>query len=211
MSAILKEILILPEVIGSCVVDKDLGTQLSELPEFFTDAMAIEVNKHVRRMLQMAEMVGMDPRIVFINYRKFKIIAISLNTTFLLLILCKPGCNISLVTTTAFMLAPELIKILNQSIITIEFSPTDSPSESDKSSVSQVSPETADALEYIKKSLFEIVGPVAGMIFDDCIKQWTKTDLADTSRIPELIGYISMAIDNPDLDQEFKTKISSIL
>ncbi|MCK5099121.1 MAG: hypothetical protein KAR45_13520, partial [Desulfobacteraceae bacterium] len=67
MNAILKEIVLLPEVVGSCVIDKDLGIQLSDLPDFFTDDMAIEVNKHVGRMIQMAEMKGMEPQTISIS------------------------------------------------------------------------------------------------------------------------------------------------
>ena len=211
MNAILKEIVLLPEVVGSCVIDKDLGIQLSDLPDFFTDDMAIEVNKHVGRMIQMAEMKGMEPQTISISYGEFIILALSISKTFLLLVLCKPACNTSLVTTTAYMLAPELVKILDQTMITIEYSPTDDISEPTESSPGQVSLETTQALEHIKQSLLETVGPVAGMVFDDCIKQWTETDPADISRISELIDNISMAINSPELDKEFKKKILSIL
>lgn len=211
MNAILKEILLLPEVVGACVVEKDLGIQLSDLPDFFTDAMAIEANRHVGRMIQMAEMTGMEPQAVFISYGKILILALSISKTFLLLILCKPGCNTSLVTTTAYMLAPELKKLLDQTMITIEYLPTDDISEPTESSPVQVSLETTQALEHIKQSLLETVGPVAGMVFDDCIKQWTEIDPADVSRISELVDYISMEINNPELEEDFKKKIASIL
>ncbi|MCD4744507.1 MAG: hypothetical protein K8R67_18750 [Desulfobacteraceae bacterium] len=211
MNIILKEILSLPEVVGSCVIDKDLGIQLSELPAFFSEAMAMEANRHIGRMIQMAEMRGLEPQTISISFGKFIILALSISKPFLLLILCKSGCNTSLVTTTADMLAPELKKILEQTIITIEYSPTDSIPEATEPALEQVSLETTQALEHIKQSLFETVGPVAEMVFDDCIEKWTETNQADISRISELVDCISREINSPELDEEFKKKISSIL
>ena len=211
MNTILKEILSLPEVVGSCVIDKDLGMQLSELPAFFSEAMAMEANRHIGRMMQMAEIKGLEPQTISISFGKFLIIALSISKSFLFLILCKPGCNTSLVTTTAYMLAPELKKILDQNIITIEYSPTDDIPEATESSLRQVSPETTQALEQIKQSLFETVGPVAEMVFDDCIEQWTEITPPDISGLSELVDYISREINSPELDKEFKKRISSIL
>ena len=211
MKTILKEILSLPEVVGSCVIDKDLGIQLSDLPDFFTEAMAMEVNRHVGRMAQMAEMKGLEPQTISISFGKFLILGLFISKSFLFLILCKPGCNTSLVTTTAYMLAPELKKILDQNILTIEYSPTDDIPEASEPALEQVSLETTQALEHIKQSLFETVGPVAEMVFDDCIEQWTEITPPDISGISELVDYISREINSPELDEEFKKKISSIL
>ncbi|MCK5098981.1 MAG: hypothetical protein KAR45_12820 [Desulfobacteraceae bacterium] len=211
MDTILKEILSLPEVVGTCVIDKDLGIQMSALPDFFTEAMAMEANRHVGRMIQMAEMKGMGPQVISISFDKFMIIALSISKSFLLLILCNLGCNTSLVTTTANMLAPELKKILEHNIITIEYSPTDSTSKATEASLEQASRETAQTLEHIKQSLFETVGPVAEMVFGDCIEQWTETNPADISRISELVDHISMELNNPELAKEFNKKITPIL
>ena len=211
MNTILKEILSLPGVAGSCVMDKDQGIQCSDLPNLFTKAMAREVEGNVRRMVQMAEMKGVEPQTISISFGTYIILALSISKTSLLLILCKPGCNTSLVTTTAYMLAPELVKIQNKTTITIEYSPTDETPEAAEPPSGQVSLETTQALEHIKQSLFETVGPVAEMVFDDCVGQWTETYQADISRIVELVDYISTEINSQELVNEFKEKISSIL
>ena len=211
MNTILKEILALPGVAGSCVIDKDQGIQCSDLPDLFTKAMAKEVAGHVRRMVQMAEMKGMEPKTISISFGKHIILALLISKMSLLLILCKPGCNTSLVTTTAYMLAPELEKTEDKTTITIEYSPTDSTPESTEPPNGQISLETTQALEHIKQSLFETVGPVAEMVFDDCVKQWTDTYPADISNIFELIDHISTEINSPELVNDFKEKISSIL
>ena len=211
MDAILKEILSLPEVAGACVIDEDLGIQMSGLPDFFTEAMAMEANKHVGRMVKMSEMKGIEPQVISINFDKFIIIALSLSESFLLLMLCNPSCNTPLVINTANILAPELKKAVESSIITIEYSPADSASEAAEASLEQVSPETTKALEHVKQSLFETVGPIAEMVFSDCIEQWTESSPPDISNISKLVDYISMEINNPELAKEFNSKVAPIL
>ncbi len=214
MNTILQEIKILPGVIGSFVFIKDTGVAYSNLPDSFTEEMTTDAANNVGRMLQMADIKGLDPQSVCIKYDKFNLLTMPINETVLLLTLCDPNNSTALVSTTICMLAPELDKSVvsfQQSGPTgLEEPPLTSPPES-------VPPpeideqKTNDALAHIKDSLFGTVGPIADIIFDDCLEKWTSDNPADVSRISELIGYFSEEIDNPELFEEFKEKIVSLL
>lgn len=208
MNVIIKEILALPGVVGTCVIDTDQTVQLANLPASFTATMATEVAGNAKRMMQMAGVKGLTPQTIAIHYDKFAILALAMEDTSLLLILCKPGCNTPLVITTAKMLGPELEKALKQEgaghgqVATPETATTGQ---------TQVDAKTAKALDFIKQSLFETIGPIAEMIYDECLGRWTEKNAADISRIFELVGCISTEMDDPHLFQEFKSKIAALL
>lgn len=61
----------------------------------------------------MAEAKGLAPHTMSINYNKFDIVAMPLNSNALVLVLCEPGSNTSLVATTACMLATELENMIS--------------------------------------------------------------------------------------------------
>lgn len=208
MNAIIKEILALPGVAGTCVVNGDQAVLVAELPKSFTASMAGEVAGNTGRMMQMAGVKGLAPKTVSIHYDTFTILALTLSESAMLLILCKPGCNTSLVTTTSHMLAPELTKTLQQQEAQPE--PSHETPQTNAGST-QIDAKTTQALEFLKQSLFETVGPIAEMIYEDCLERWTANSPADISRIFELVGCLSTEMDNPDLFQEFKSKIASLL
>lgn len=74
-----------------------------------------------------------------------------------------------------------------------------------------VDSKTTEALEQIKTALFDTVGPVAEMVYEDCLLQWTENKPADVARIFEFLACISKEIDNDELFGEFKNKIASLL
>ena len=208
MNVIIKEILALPGVVGTCVLDAQQTIRLANLPDLFTQEMATDVAANTGRMMQMAGVKGLTPKTISIHYDKFIILALAIQEKSLFLILCKPGCNTPLVTTTSHMLAPELEKTIQQE----EQSPTTPADQNnDGTSSHQMDAKTEQALDFIKQSLFETIGPIAEMIYDDCLERWTANNPADISRVFELVGCISTEMDDPDLFQEFKGKIASLL
>jgi hypothetical protein len=210
MNTISQEFAILPGVMGSCVSDRNKGTFFSSMPDFFTNSMVKEASNNIGRMMQMAAVKGLDPQTMSIRYDKFVIIAMPIDSNAILFILCEPGSNTSLITTTANMLGPEIQKALEQTPDSPVKAAVPEPEEkeTDQGLITQ---QTSQALSSIKDALFDTVGPVADMVYDECIERWTASNPPNISRIFELIGCISVEIDNPDLFEEFKEKISALL
>lgn len=211
MNTISKEFSMLPGFIGACISIRGQAPLFSSLPNTYTDAMIEESATSIGRMMQMAAVKGLSPQTMSIRYNKFDIIGMPLENDALLLILCESGSNTSLVATTACMLGPEFEKMIiqaaqpkKQGVLTTEQTPPAPPTNT-------ISPKTSQALEEIKQALYDTVGPIADMVFSDCLKLWTMNSPADISRIFEFIGLISTEIDNPELFDEFKEKISSLL
>jgi len=202
MKTVLRELAMLPGVIGSCISTGNTDVLASTLPSFFSETMATDASSNIKRMMQMAKVKGLAPKTMSIRYDKFTILAIPITEDALLLVLCETGSNTSLVATTASMLAPEIAKKLSQ---------PQQKKRDDSETLQYIDPRTNKALEEIKTALFETVGPVADMICEDCLFNWTENKAADMGRIFELLACISKEIDNDQFFAEFKNKISSLL
>ncbi len=201
----------LPGFIGACISVRGEDPLFSSLPNTFTDTMIDDTATSIGRMMQMATVKGLTPQTMSIRYNKFDVIGMPLKNDTLLLILCESGSNTSLVATTACMLGPEFEKMIIQAAQPKEQGIPTAEQTSPAPTTNTISPKTSQALEKIKQALYDTVGPIADMVFSDCLNQWTTNSPADISRIFEFIGLISTEIDNPEIFEEFKEKISSLL
>jgi len=213
MNTISKEFAILPGVIGSCLSVRDKGMLFSNLPDSFTESMGEETASNIGRMTQMAELNGLKPQTTSILYDKFNIFAMPVESGAILLVLCEPESNTSLIATTANMLAPEIAKLVSQSPKPANKpvpKPEPKPAEKIQKPQEQISYQTTQALSHIKRALFDTIGPVADVVYEDCLERWTANNPQDVSRLFKLVACISREIDNPALFQEFKEKITPL-
>jgi predicted regulator of Ras-like GTPase activity (Roadblock/LC7/MglB family) len=207
MKTVLQELAILPGVIGSCISCDNTDVLASSLPAFFSNAMATDANSNIKRMMQMARVKDLSPQTMCIRYDKFTILAIPVDKSYTLLVLCEPSSNTSLVATTASMLGPEIKKKLRQP----QKKEKTPPETANTDEQDYIYAKTTEALKQIKTALFDTVGPVADIVYDDCFIRWTEDNPADVRRIFELLGHISKEIDNDELFDEFKQRVSSLL
>lgn len=208
MKTVLQELSILPGVVGSCVVMGDGRVLAFSLPVFFTEGMAVESGSKMRRMMQMAAVKGLSPQIMSIRYDKYTVLALPINDEAILLTLCGSGNDTSLIATTCVVLQPDLEKKLNAAL---EEKKQDQTGGAKPEAPAESNEEIEKALALIKKSLFETIGPVADMVYAECVQRWTENANADMGRMFELLACISQEIDSSELFAEFKGKIVSLL
>jgi predicted regulator of Ras-like GTPase activity (Roadblock/LC7/MglB family) len=208
MKTVLQELTILPGVVGSCVVMGDGRVLAFSLPVFFTEGMAVESGSKMRRMMQMAAVKGLSPQIMSIRYDKYTVLALPINDEAILLTLCGSGNDTSLIATTCVVLQPDLEKKLNAAL---EGKKQDQTGGAKPEAPAESNEEIEKALALIKKSLFETIGPVADMVYAECVQRWTENANADMGRMFELLACISQEIDSSELFTEFKGKIVSLL
>jgi predicted regulator of Ras-like GTPase activity (Roadblock/LC7/MglB family) len=208
MKTVLQELTILPGVVGSCVVMGDGRVLAFSLPVFFTEGMAVESGSKMRRMMQMAAVKGLSPQIMSIRYDKYTVLALPINDEAILLTLCGSGNDTSLIATTCVVLQPDLEKKLNAAL---EEKKQDQTGGAKPEAPAESNEEIEKALALIKKSLFETIGPVADMVYAECVQRWTENANADMGRMFELLACISQEIDSSELFTEFKGKIVSLL
>ncbi len=206
MNTLFNEFNVLPGVLGSCISARDTGILFSNLPDTFTDEMVIEAGNNLGRMMQMAEVKGLDPQSLSIRYDRFDILAVPVvDNSCILLIFCEPGSNTSLVATTAQMLRSELEHFArNPPRQEVAAPPSDKENE-------YISRKTAQALDTIKGALFKTVGPLADVVYTDCFERWAAKSTVDISEISELIICISTEMNSTELVEEFKDRISDLL
>jgi len=206
MKDVLKEIDVLPGVVGSCIYSKERGQICSGLPSSFTDESVLTIANRVTRLVQMGVMVDMDVQTIALRYDMYTIMAMSLDGDTLLLIACESRSNCSLIATTISMLAGEL-----QSRLAKNSTPSPGRKEtSGKSGDGNEAERTASLLKQVRGALAFVVGPMADMVFDDNVALWTQKKPAGMSRLPELIEMLAGEIGD-DSAAEFKEKVNVFL
>ena len=206
MKDVLKEIDVLPGVVGSCIYSKERGQVCSGLPPSFTDESILTIANRVTRLVQMGVMVDMDVQTIALRYDMYTIMAMSLDGDTLLLIACESRSNCSLIATTISMLAGEL-----QSRLAKDSTPSpDRKETTGKAGDGNEAERTASLLKQVRGALAFVVGPMADMVFDDNVALWTQKKPAGMSRLPELIEMLAGEIGD-DSAAEFKEKVNVFL
>jgi len=144
-------------------------TFFSSMPDYFTDTMVIEASNNLGRMMQMVAVKGMDPQSMSIRYDKFIVIAIPVDSNANLLILCEPGSNTSLMSTTANMLGPEIKKALEQASESDTKVSISAPAKEEETDHNLFTQQTSQALSSIKQALFDTVGSIADIVYNECV------------------------------------------
>lgn len=205
MEKILKEISMVPGVIGSCIVGENQQTKCSDLAEHFSSDFSQTVGSHVTRLIQMSTMAELEVKIVSFRYDRYTVIGIPQESGAILLSVCEAQANCSLVATTASMLSADIKKVLEEQgeepLAEAELAEEQGAPESQLEE--EVNEELLTIFETIQDSLARVIGPVAGMIMEDTLATWRANGPAEKERLSELIDLLVVEINDSSLAKEF--------
>ena len=213
MRRLLQEISVIPGVAGSCIFDKTAGALCSEfnaeLPVDLTESVGI----HFVRLLQMGLMNKLNIKSAHFRFDRYIVVGLPLDTGAILLAICEPDANCSLVATTAVMLAENMrdgwaLSASEPGLKTEEKAPDVQPSAAEKQDVlASLKPQ----LEEIESALMEAIGPVSGMVMTDYLNKWYQSGLAEPSRLGDLVTMLVEEIGDESLAKSFKSSIKHLL
>ena len=213
MKAILQELTILPGVAGTCILHRQGELSCAQLPAQLTPDKLKDVSRQLFRLFQMGTNSDLDLKSIALRFEQFIFMATILDTDTLLITVCKPDGNCSLVAATASMLREDLRQELSKNdgieemqIIDIEEAEQKAKAH-DKSNDSQ---ELTALFEEIRKTFAFFVGPAAGIIMEEQQKHWRDVGPAHQNRITELIALLAMEIPDSALAKEFQDKVDAI-
>ncbi len=212
MKNILKEIAMVPGVIGSCIFGEDQETKCSDLTQHFSSDFSQDVGSHVVRLMQMSTMTELDVKIVSFRYDRYTVIGIPLEKGAVLLSVCEAQANCSLVATTASMLSADLKKVLeDQPAIAAEADPIEEVIAEPEPQEEALSDDILKTFATIQDALARAIGPVAGMVLDDSVASWRTNGPADQERLSELIDILVGEINDDSLSAEFTAALKGVI
>ncbi len=214
MNSLLQEITILPGVFG-CFIYNLTDHQITgnKMPSVFKINTLYTIGNLLDKTIQMGKLSQMSFKGVDIQSQNLQLLVTPLSNGVLLIVLCDPTANTSLINMTTGMIAANIVETLTES------SPPYSSFSSDtKKDLPEQRPprKTEDdvtliaKLEQVKDILTSTIGPIAGPIMKECLQAWEQHSAPSLHTLPDLTKRIGEEIDNAPLEDEFLRKLKTI-
>ena len=203
MHQLLKEISTISGVAGSCIYNKKKGILQQEINEDLTSDLLQSSAIHLLRLLQMGVMSGLKIKTVHFSFDRYAVVGLPFQEDSIFLALCNPTTDCSQVASRGVLLLealPERYQFNNEVFI-----------EEVEEAQPAGSIELQAMFERIEQALAGAIGPVAKIVMQDHIEQWQEDGPAVTTRIVELTNLLVDEIGEPEVAQEFISKIEEII
>ena len=218
MDSLLQEINMLPGVLGCFVYNGKQQVAGKKMPPIFKDNAIQSIGNLLARTVQMGSMAGLNFTDIELKYNESAIIVNPLSGGSLLIIICEPTTNKSLVSMTTGMLAKDIEAALAGAPPQATQAPQpqtpppvqNNTQESPPPQEAEIGAELAPVLEQIKDALALAIGPIAAPVMKDSIELWAQQNDPSIANIPSLAEILCTEINDDDLEEEFMTELKKI-
>lgn len=211
----------LPGVLGCFVYNSNQQIAGKKMPPIFRDNAIQSIGSLLARTVQMGNMAQLQFTDIEFKYNESLIIINPLTGGALLVIICEPGTNKSLVSMTTDMLSKDIEASLSGAPVAaaIQQPPPSQTAPTQKATQQAATPPPAEAeigadlapvLEQIKDALALAIGPIAAPVMKDSIELWAQTNEPSIANIPALATILRHEIDDEDLEEEFMSELKAI-
>ena len=208
MDTILKEITALPGVLGSFIYSHEFEIAASKMPAIFKENAIKIIGSQLLQTIQSGKTSDFDLAGMEIKYDESLIIGKTIDDNTVLVTICEPTVNKSLIAMTSGMLVADIQSALENFVPTVK-TPTGTPSQTKKPEIKTPKKEAtidsslAPILEEIKDVLAHVVGPIAGPILKDSIEIWAQKSETTKDKLPELAEIICAELNDLSMIKEF--------
>lgn len=215
MDSLLQEINMLPGVLGCFVYNSKQQVAGKKMPPIFKDNAIQSIGNLLARTVQMGSMAELNFTDIELKYNESAIIVNPLAGGALLIIICEPTTNKSLVSMTTGMLGKDIEAALAGAPpqATHPPQPQTAPPVQNNAPPPQeaeIGAELAPVLEQIKDALALAIGPIAAPVMKDSIELWAQQNEPTIANIPALAEILCTEINDEDLEDEFMTELKNI-
>ncbi len=217
MDSLLQEINMLPGVLGCFVYNDKQQIAGSKMPPIFKENAIRNIGNLLARTVQMGSMAQLNFTDIEIKYNESLLLANPLAGGALLIIICEPNTNQSLVKMTTGMLAKDLAASMSMGSVpptktTRQKAPAtnNSPAPEQAPKEAEISAELAPILEQVKEALALAIGPIAAPVMKDSIELWATQQEPSIANIPALAKILCQEINDVDLEEDFMAELKNI-
>ncbi len=226
MNKVLNEIKSIPGVTGGYFFDSITGVKTSDVPPIFKTGNLAKIASVLDKMYAMSNTGLKNISDICLYYEESTIIMRRLGKTSSLIILCDPSFNQHLLTMSINMLAGDLDRIG----IALEKAETQTKTNADNFVHGLAIPDSAEfaeshenvsedelinnspiseQLQGMQSALFEIIGPMAELIFKDAVRDWIKSVEPSETSFHVLARLLTNEINDPENENKYLELISS--
>ncbi len=214
MDSLLQEINMLPSVLGCFVFNDEHQIAGSKMPPIFKENNITAIGNLLSRIIQMGAMAKFDFTDIEIKYNESLIVITPLSKGALLVIICEPSANKSLINMTTGMLSRDIESAIAKGITGAPV--TAAPQEqaqavpAAKPQEAEIDESLAPILEKVKDALALAIGPIAGPVMKDTIEIWAQQGTPSAATLPALAKLLCSEINDEDLEGEFMAELKTI-
>ncbi len=222
MDSLLKEINMLPGVFGCFVYTGHQELAGAKLPPIFKENTIATMGNLLTRTLKMATMA--DLHLVGLEF-KFDVSLLMvkpLEDGSILVMVCEPAVNKSLINMTLGMLVADIQAAINKGPVQAQIAPSPAAQPATPAAAAPPAPEApqkreanidatlAPVLEKIKDALAYSIGPIAGQTLRESIETWAQQGPTTKKELPGLAALLCKEINDKDLEKEFMEQIKPL-
>ncbi|MDD3813008.1 MAG: hypothetical protein PHZ02_00055 [Desulfocapsaceae bacterium] len=220
MDSLLKEINMLPGVFGCFVYTGNQELAAAKLPPIFKENTIKTMGNLLTRTIKMGTMANLDMASIDFKFDVSLLIVKPLAEGAILVMVCEPAVNKSLINMTISMLINDIQTAVNKGPATIAQSPAQPeggmqtqtapapPQEPiQKKQEAEIDAALAPILEKIKDALAYAIGPIAGQVMKDIIEVWAEQGPTSKQQLPALAKLLCQEINDKELEIEFMGQI----
>ncbi|PID74473.1 MAG: hypothetical protein CSA20_05020 [Deltaproteobacteria bacterium] len=211
LKKLLNEVAVVPGVVGCCIVDRNKGVVCTSSESNVAAETLLKLGTPLLRMLKMGQINNLGPGECQFHFARCSVIGRSLTSRAVFLAVCDTDTNLSLIAATATLLAPDMREHLSRKDLSDRIESKDSRRFTVPEDNEAIDDEIRAFLSQIKKALAETIGPVAGMLLRDAVRQWQQEAVPDKSGFDRLLAIVSSEIGDTALRLEFRQKVSRLL
>lgn len=214
MDSLLQEITILPGVLGCFVFSSEQQIAGSKMPPIFRENSIKTIGNLLTRTIQIGNMAQLDFKGIEFKYNESLLIIKPLPKGALLIIICEPSANKSLISMTTGMLAEDIVATMANPMAPHRVSQTTQSTapqtQQEQPAEAEIDAELAPVLEQVKDALAMAIGPIAAPVMKDTIEIWAKQGGLSLSTLSALTDLLCVEINDDDLEREFMAEIKNI-
>ncbi|MCF8057576.1 MAG: hypothetical protein K9K37_13190 [Desulfocapsa sp.] len=211
MDSLLQEINMLPSVLGCFVFNDEHQIAGSKMPPIFKENNITAIGNLLSRIIQMGTMAEFVFTDIEIKYNESLIVITPLSKGALLVIICEPSANKSLINMTTGMLSRDIEAAIAKGITGAPVGgSTAAPEPAAPVQEALIDEALAPVLENVKDALAQAIGPIAGPVMKDTIEIWAQQGTPSADTLPALAKLLCDEINDKELEKEFMAELKTI-
>ena len=211
MDSLLQEITMLPGVLGCFVYTGEQQIAGSKMPPIFKENSIKTIGSLLARTIQMGEVAQLEFSTIEFKFDESLLIIHPMTNAALLVVICEPGANKSLITMTMGMLATDIEASMAKTMATPTAPRPTAPPATPPPKEAEIDAQLAPILEQVKEALAMAIGPIAGPVMKDSIELWAQQGTTSPKNLPALAEMLCKEINDAELEKEFMADFAKIM
>lgn len=201
MQQMIDDLKSIPGVIGAFGYRTKQGILCNNLPSLFKQERLAEVAKNLAKIAAAGRLGFPDMAEVLINFEESVILCRPLGTGDLLITVCDPSINMNLLTLSLNLALEDFDSTAAEAPVAV--APRVDPAQLRESGP------LAEPLQAMVQMLAKVMGPMAGIVFNEALESWAAEQPPTPARLPALLEALCREIDDPEKVERFRKLVES--